>query len=240
MKAKPNAADGRQYPSTSGPDVPPYTPGPINEAAARRHFLRGEGLRIGGNRLFVVVIVLLAICLTQAITFFVLLPLKTVQTTLLHESESGRIAADAVPLGAYVPDHAAVTYFLNDWADNVFDINSSVINDRLHTAGSMVVGDAVDQLKALVAQQNPLLRLHDHPYLRRTYTKLSANFVHDDTVLLRYKLSELTAPGANVTESIWVITITFTRIPPHTQEELDRNPAGIFITSFNNVQESGQ
>jgi len=228
--------DGAEYTG----DAPPYTPGPVRESTRRRYFNRGEDLRVRGNQILIVTFGLLFLCVAQAVAFAFLLPLKTVLPVMVRESESGRLTADFNAFANYVPDQNAIAFHLTEWAENVFDINASVIDDRLRAAGSFVIGDASDQLKELVRQQNPLSRLHQYPNLRRTFKRLSVNFVKDDTALIRYQLTERTGPGATPVTSTWLISVTFTRVPPTRPEQAERNPAGLYITSFNNSQESGQ
>ncbi len=240
MKTTPTRNDPERGTPSQASGAPPFTPGPINESTVRKYFARGENLRLGGNRLFVVTVCLGLLNLVQAASLLAMVPLKTVKVVMMRESEAGRLAPDFNAMKAYVPDQNAIAYFLSEWADNVFDINSSVITQRLNDAGTEVIGDAVDQLRDLVRKENPLGRLHQYPYLRRTFRRLSVNFVSDDTALIRYELTERTGPGATPQRSVWAMTVTFTLVPPQTQEQINRNPAGLYITSFNNVQESSQ
>lgn len=217
-----------------------YTPGLPSEASTRQFFERGGKLKLQSDRSFWFSIGLVSVCFVLALTILMMQPLKTVQTVVVHENANGSVVPDFNAVDSYVPDRNAIAYFLSGWVDNVMDINASVINDRLFAAGNQVIGDAADQLKELIAQQNPLARLRQYPALRRTYKRLSVNFVKNDTAVLRYSLTERLGPGTPPTETVYVMTITFTRVPPHTQEQVMANPAGLYITSFNNNQENSQ
>ncbi|MFP3637938.1 type IV secretion system protein [Paraburkholderia sp. SIMBA_054] len=217
-----------------------FTPGPPKEAAARNWFERGGKLKLQSDRSYWLTVLSFILNLLLAGVILVMQPLKSVQTVVIHESGSGSLSPDFAAVDNYTPDQPAIAYFLSEWVENVTDINASVINDRLVTAGNFAIGDAADQLKDLIHQQNPLARLHQYPSLRRTYKRLSVNFIKNDTAVLRYSLTERLGPGAQPTQTVWVMTITFTRVPPHTQEQVTQNPAGLYVTSFNNNQESTQ
>ncbi|MBN3761061.1 type IV secretion system protein [Burkholderia sp. Ac-20365] len=217
-----------------------FTPGPVNEAATREFFVRGAKLKLQSDRSYWFSVLSMIMNLALVGVVIMLFPLKTVQTVVLHESPSGSLSPDFQAVDNYTPDQNAISYFLSEWVENVMDINASVINDRLVTAGNQAIGDAADQLKDLIHQQNPLGRLHQYPALRRTYKRLSVNFIKNDTAVLRYSLTERLGPGVQPTITVWVMTITFTRVPPHTQEQVMSNPAGLYVTSFNNNQESTQ
>lgn len=219
------------------PAVPPFTPGPIRESAVRAHFARGEMQRITGNRWFLFAMIEAVIILTQATTFAILLPLKSTQTVILHEYAGGRLSQDQGGSSTYVPDHDAIAFFMSSWLDNVYDINSSTLQQKLALAGKMTVGNATDQLSDLLAKENPYGQLHDDPQLRQTFNRVTVNFVNDDTVFIRYTLTKRPGGGSAPQVQTWAMTITFTRIPPN-NETVKWNPAGLYVTSFNVNQES--
>ncbi|MBP0633129.1 VirB8/TrbF family protein [Cupriavidus sp. AcVe19-1a] len=223
--------------SSQGPSVPPYTPGPIRESAVRKYFARGEMERITGNRWFLAVVFLAVLHFMNGIAWILFLPLKTIQTVVVREDSAGRQTADLGGKSSYVADHAAVEYFLSGWINNIYDINASTIDGNLNLAGKMTVGNATDQLTALVKRLNPYSRLHDNPQMRQTFNRLTANWITEDTLIIRFNLTELLAPGSSPKVTTWAMTITFVRIPPTTIDQVTINPGGIYVKSFNVNQE---
>jgi type IV secretory pathway TrbF-like protein len=223
--------------SSKRPSVPPFTPGPVREAAVRKYFARGEMERITANRWFLATVFFAVLTLVNSVAWIVALPFKTVQTIVVHEESSGRQTPDLTGTSSYIPDHAAVEYFLSEWINNVYDINASTIDNNLALAGKMTVGDATDQLNALLHKVNPYSKLHDNPQMRQTFNRLTANWLTDDTLIIRFTLTELDAPGATPKITTWAMTITFVRIPPTTIEQVKINPGGIYVKSFNVNQE---
>lgn len=223
--------------SSNGPSVPPYTPGPVREAAAREYFARGEMERITGNRWFLVAAFLAVLHFMNGIAWIVFLPLKSIQTIVVRENSAGRQTADLAGSSSYVPDHAAIEYFLSGWINNIYDINASTLEGNLNLAGKMTVGNGTDQLTALVQKLNPYSKLHTNPQMRQTFNRLTANWITDDTLIIRFTLTELLAPGSTPTVTTWAMTITYVRIPPTKIEQVKINPAGIYVKSFNVNQE---
>lgn len=214
------------------------TPGPMKEAGIRRYFERGAKLKLQSDRSYWTSAGLLLLCLIEAVIILAMMPLKSVQTAVIREQSNGSLNADFHAVDNYDPDEPAIAYFISEWVDNIQDINASVIDMRLAMAGGFVVGDAVDQLRELIKQENPLGRLHQYPQLRRTYKRLSVNKVNADTAVLRYSLTERLGPGQPPSTTVHVMTITYTRVPPHTAEQVQQNPAGLYVTSFNDNVES--
>jgi len=218
--------------------IPDYTPGPINEAAQKEYFERGSKAVIEKNRWFVIAL-LLAIGLTASICVtMALLPLKSVETVIVRESDTGRLTADSSSKSSWEPNQVDVAYFLNAWIGDVYSINVSTIRKTMSNAGEMVTGLAVAQLADLYKKENPLLALSQNPLIFREREFVSINFINADTALIRYKLItrlDATHP-ANVVN--YAMTINFTKIKPSTMAEAMKNPGGIFITSFSNSEES--
>ena len=224
--------------TNSAEQVLEVTPGPMKEAGRRNYFERGAKLKLQSDRSFWTSSGLLLLALVQGVIILAMMPLKTVQTAVIHEQSNGALAADFHAVDNYEPDEPAIAYFMSEWVENIQDINASVIDMRLAMAGNFVVGDAVDQLRELIKQENPLGRLHQYPQLRRTYKRLSFNKINGDTAVLRYSLTERLGPGQPVSTSVHVMTITYTRVPPHTTEQVNQNPAGLYVTSFNDNVET--
>ncbi|WP_321935257.1 VirB8/TrbF family protein [Paraburkholderia sp. J8-2] len=222
----------------AGPAVPPFTPGPIRESAVRKYFARGEMQRITGNRWFLAFMISMGLNAVQGVSNAMLFPLKSVEIIFLHENGGGRLTLEQAGPSASVADHDAIAYYLSEWLDNVYDINASTIQAKLAKAGETAVGNAHDQLQDLIAKENPYGQLHDDPQLRQYFNRLTVNWVNEDTVIVRYTLTKRLAEGAAPQVQTWAMTITYTHIKSTTPDQVKRNPAGIYVTSFNVNQES--
>lgn len=202
----------------------------MSEDTAREHFERGARPTIERNRMFVVACTLGAVVLSQSIAISVLLPLKTVETQIVRSVEGGRMTADGVAVGNWTPDKDEIGYFLNQWATNVFDINQSTILGTIRDSTDMTIGNAAVQLKELRIKDNPLVLLKANPNLVRTYEYKSINFIEDNVGFLRFTTK--TRSNGEPKVVTYAMRITFTRVKPTTREQIMRNPAGLYITSF--------
>lgn len=218
--------------------VPDYTPGPLEESATKEYFERGSKAVIEKNRWFVIAILLAIGLVAAVVAILAMMPLKTVDTVIVKQADTGRLMADTTVGGTWEPDQDATAYFLNQWLGDVYSINVSTIRKTMANATEMVTGIAVAQLSDLYRKENPLLALSQNPQIFRDREFISINFIKADTALIRYKLT--TRLDANKPPDVrnYAMTITFVKIKPTTRDGVMRNPGGIFIANFSNSEES--
>ncbi|UTY55867.1 VirB8/TrbF family protein [Massilia sp. erpn] len=221
------------------PNAPPdFAPGPTRQAAELEFFERGAKKRIENNRLFFIAILLAAGHVVQGIAWNGFLPLKTVETYVVNQVDKGRLVADGTPVGTWTPDDDAIDYFVNQWASKTWDVNRATIENTFAESAEQAVGMAKVQMQELRKNDNPLASLHDNPGYSRIYEFVSMNKVKDDVRLVRFRTITRLSPEAAPRITTYAMTVTFTRIKPRTRSEVMKNPAGLFITSFNPTEES--
>lgn len=217
---------------------PDFTPGPTRQAAEQAFFERGAKRSVESNRWFFVAALLAAGHVLQGVAWNGFLPLKSVETYMVNQFDKGRLVADGSPVGTWTPDDEAIDYFVNQWASKTWDVNRATIERTFAESAEQVVGTAKVQLQELRSRDNPLASLHDIPGYSRTYEFISMNKVKDDVRLLRFRTITRLSPEAKPTVITYAMTVTFTRIKPRTRADVMKNPAGLFITSFNPTEES--
>jgi type IV secretory pathway component VirB8 len=215
--------------------VPDFAPGEISENAAREHFERGARPTIDRNRSFLLNCILGAALVGQSVAMAMLFPLKTVETQIVRSYDGGRMNADGVAVGNWTPDKDEIGYFLGRWVNQVFDINQATIMNTIRESSEMTIGNATAQLKDLRTRDNPLVLLKGNPNLIRTYEYIALNFIEDNVGYLRFKTT--TRDNGEPKTVVYAMRITFTRVKPTTREQIMRNPAGLFVTSFNLTEE---
>lgn len=218
-------------------NVPDFAPGTISADTQRKYFESGTGPKIERNRWFFIALLEAVAIIGCVYTFNVLLPLKTVETYQVNKVEGGRLITEGTPVGSWAPDADSIAYHLNRWANSVFDINRSTIEQNIADSTEMTIGNATEQLRELRSKENPLLLLKDNPELIRTYEYTSINFIKDDVALLRFK-TITRVPGKKPKEVPYSITINFTRVKPKTKAQVMRNPAGLFVSNFSLNEEN--
>lgn len=221
---------------TTNKGIPDFSPGDIADDTSRTHFERGAGRTIERNRWFLMSIIQGLALIGCAIGFNFLIPLKSVETFQVNKVEGGRLVVDGAPVGYWNPDSDSIAYFISKWANSVFDINQSTIEQTIAESGEMAIGNATKQLQELRNKNNPFSLLRESPGLVRTYEYKTINFIKDDVALLRFKTT--TRFLDRVTETTYAMTVTFVRIKPVTRQQVMRNPAGLFISNFNVTEES--
>jgi len=223
----------------AAPSTPPdFTPGPTHQATAKKYFERGAMHLVESNRWFLISLVLAAGHVAQGIAWNGFLPLKTVETYVVNQVDKGRLVADGTPVGTWSPDDDAIDYFVNQWASKTWDVNSQTIATTFSESAEQVVGLAKVQLQDLRKKDNPLSSLHEYPGYSRTYEFISMNKVKDDVRLVRFRTITRLSPESQPTYTTYAMTVTFTRVKPRTRADVMKNPAGLYITSFNPTEES--
>lgn len=216
--------------------VPDAAPGDLALNPSIRHFELGANARIERNRWFLISMILALALIASTVSFTFLLPLKTVETFQVTKTDGGRLVVDSTPVGNWEPDSDSITYFLNRWANTVWDVNHATVDSMIRESSLYVIGNAAAQLSEFRARDNPLMSLGKTPNYNRSYEFLSINYVKNDVGLLRFRT--ITRAGDEVKQRVYLMTITFTRIKPKNMEQVVRNPAGIYITNFNVSEES--
>lgn len=224
--------------TTQSNQVPDFAPGEFSEDTARKQFERGGETKVHNNRMFVIACIQGIAIILLAIAVYSLFPLKTVETQLVHSEAGGRLVAEGQAVGNWTPDHDNIAYFINKWADSVFDINAATIQRTIRESAEFTIGNATQQLKDLRIKDNPLVLLKSNPNLIRSYEFITINFYESDVALLRFKT--ITRSNDTVKEVTYAMRVTFVRVKPTTRQQIVRNPGGLFIKSFNLTEEDSK
>jgi len=216
--------------------VPDFAPGSIADDTARKYFEAGGRSQVQENRWFLIAVILALVLIIESIAISFLFPLKSIETIVVTKSDGGRLASDGTTVGNWVPENDAIAYFINKWCNSVFDVNRVTINGTIKESAEIAVGTAAAQLRELREKDNPLISLKNDPEYSRSYEYISINFIQDNVAFLRFKT--ITRRGNIPQVSTFAMRVTFTRVKPTTRSEVMKNPAGIFITSFNITEEA--
>lgn len=219
------------------------TPGPLNQLTQKTYIERGSMQAVDKRMWQYVATFSLLAAMIEGIAIVSMLPLQKVNvvTVAKVENSGGRVITENAS-NAYKPDREAIGSFLNGWAENVFDINNAIWKRNIDRAAKIVSGTALDQLRTLVGRDdfNGVYLISQQPKYVRTYEAISINFIKDDVVLIRFKLTSRPMPGVAAEIKYYALTINYSTNKPRTEEEALWNPGGIYVTSFNLSQEAVQ
>lgn len=202
-----------------------------------KYFERGAGAMVDRNRWFLVSILLIVLCVMNAVGWYIALPLKTVEAYAVNKEPSGRLVTDSEPVGKWAPDKDSIEYFLNQWATNLYSVNKNDLEKTYTAATELAIGEATAQMKDFRAKDNPWANIQNNMSYSRTYEFITMNWIEENVALIRFK----TTTRKN-NEVPLVIThamkVSFERIKPTTRQQVMKNPAGLYITSFDPTEES--
>lgn len=183
--------------------------------------------------LIIALLVLAVAMLATAIALMVPLQRKVpyfleVETATGAVSVSGRVAE------AFEPTEPAIRYFLRRWVIDTYTIDEAV-RLRLGRSLSYLRGNAIQQFERLIMErERPLPLIAENPQHRRSVEIVAQpSFIADNAVITRVALTER---GQVIGRR--QITLRFAIIPPTNDEEVMRNPIGLWITDIAIVDET--
>jgi type IV secretory pathway component VirB8 len=193
-----------------------------------------EAPRIENRRLLGITLLISAVAIAEGVALAGLTPLKekvpyTVEVeTDANGARTGNVMATNRLAEQFVPGENNIRYFLGKWAVDLTTVDEFTKEVRLPTTYQLLRGKAMDDWRYYVTDQaQPLVKLSNNPGFRERAELVSITFLSDDTAMIRVKLTD----GNRQTKRIQ-LTVTFAILPPATDEDVQRNPIGLWITTF--------
>lgn len=179
---------------------------------------------------------LAGVALIQAFALTQMIPLKErVPYFLEVERATGRVVSSDQAAKSFTPDTPSKRYFLKEWVQSMFSIDQ--FRSRailLPKAKSMTRGKAMDHYAAWLEKDKTIERMLEKAELSRSVEIKSISFVPgtENVAIVRavFKTEGVVGDGRPDGR---VITMNYVLVPPQTDEEILRNPIGLFITEFN-------
>ena len=176
---------------------------------------------------------------------FVMLPLKTVQPYVaVVNSETGQVGralGDVKQAGEYEPGRAVIERELFEFVRRVYAINADypkVARDAHYSAFAYTRGRASQEFKDFMDKEQPYQRQTTTKGLIRTVERRTISFQGDGKlVLIRFRTSERSEDRPVPIVRDHLMTVQFLREQPTEQEELEKNPLGIYISHFEITEE---
>jgi len=209
-----------------------------------RHSLRGlhkylnivEAPKVENRRLMALLIGLVAAVCLLSFGMLRMLPLKErVPYVVKVEADAqgrptGNVSVSMAGVDMFRPGEANIRYFLGKWAIDLLSVDERSRSLRLPSSFSMLKGAALDDWKRYVEREDGALKiLAADPSVKVRVELISIAFLSEKTALIRVKLvsNKRSVPDRRVQ-----VTVDFAIIPPKTDEEVYRNPIGLWIMSF--------
>lgn len=186
------------------------------------------------RRLFVVTGALAVVCLAQGLGIMAMLPLKE-RTPYVIEIEAdkqgnptGNVIASNRTADTFKPNENNVRYFMARWAENLLAVDEQSRERKLPESYTFLRGGALNDWQRYITEQGrPIEKLMKDPSYRVTPELISISFLTDETAMIRVKLTDSKGVVVRV-----VMNVSFAILPPQTDDEVYKNPIGLWITGF--------
>lgn len=187
---------------------------------------------VGSNRMFLLAVIMVVAVALLCITIMMMMPLKTVQPYLVKVNADGMAVATPVELATYRPGDAEKKYFLSDWAIKLLTLDRFLTNKNLLDAYDRVRDKAIPEFAEYVETNKPAEALRLDPNLTRVVKIRSVAFISDGAALVRAALETRSGKGNTFTRKNVILTIHYSLVPPKTEQDIFKNPIGLYITHF--------
>lgn len=211
------------------------TPPAIDLRALRKYLNIIESPKQENRKLVIAIGVLGVAVLFQAIVFLQMLPLKervpyTINVEVGRNGQpTGNVTVSDQVASKWAPDENNIRYFLGRWAENLLTIDEKTKSDRLPSSYALLRGQALDDWQDYVTNVGkPLARLSEKPDLRVRASIVSIAFLSDKSALIRMRLTENKRGEVRLVQ----ITLNFAVLPVTSDDDVYRNPIGLWVTSF--------
>lgn len=201
----------------------------MNLGAVQRLLNEVEAPKVQNRRLLGALITVSAVCLAQGIAIMAMLPLKErIPYAVEVETATGNVAVSDRLAQKFEVQETNIRYFLGRWSENLLSVDENSRGVRLPASYAMLKGDALaDWQRYVTGQGGPLQILAENPEYRQRAELISITFLSDKSAMIRVKLT-----NANGEERRVQVNVTYVLVPPTSDEEVQRNPIGLWITTF--------
>lgn len=201
----------------------------MNLGAVQRLLNEVEAPKVQNRRLLGALIAVSVVCLAQGIGIMAMLPLKErIPYAVEVETATGNVAVSDRLAQKFEVQETNIRYFLGRWSENLLSVDENSRGVRLPASYAMLKGDALaDWQRYVTTQGGPLQILAENPEYRQRAELISITFLSDKSAMIRVKLT-----NANGEERRVQVNVTYVLVPPTSDEEVQRNPIGLWITTF--------
>jgi type IV secretory pathway TrbF-like protein len=216
----------------AGQMVPSGAPPLVDPGLTRKWFEIEAAPVLERNRYFMVCLALSGALMLSLIALMVMLPLKTVVPFVLEKTEEGAVIPAPRTAQQFKPGVAEKRYFLAQWVKQLLTLDSHLSEIDLAQAYLLTRGKATVEFTDWLGRTSPMVELKNDPTLTRNVSISSISLIEDEVALLRVTTERRTNANPLAVREKFVITLHFILVPPKSEEELMKNPLGLFITHF--------
>jgi type IV secretion system protein TrbF len=184
------------------------------------------------TRYFVLALLLALALLAAAVALAVTVPLKSVVPYVIERNDNGAVTPMPAAAQKYLPGAAEKRYFIAQWARKLLTIDRYFTETYLSEAYLSTRGKATAEFTDWLQRNAPIAELQKDPSLTRTVSISSVSLLQDDVALVRLATERRSMSNPEARTARSVLTVNFVVQAPKTEEELFRNPIGLFVSHF--------
>lgn len=184
------------------------------------------------TRYFLLALLLALALLATAVALAITMPLKSVVPYVIERNDSGAVTPMPAAAQKYLPGVAEKRYFIAQWAKKLLTIDRYFTETYLSEAYLSTRGKATAEFTDWLRRNAPIAELQKDPSLTRTVAISSVSLLQDDVALVRLSTERRSMSNPEAHTSRSVLTVNFVVQAPRTEEELFRNPIGLFVSHF--------
>jgi len=218
---------------TTDASQPPLGAPPITQPHLPSQWFEVQGAPVvERNRYFMMCLGLLLALMTACAALVMMMPLKTVVPFVLERSEEGAVVPAPMTAQRFEPGMAEKRYFLAQWVRQLLTLDPHLTEPYLSEAYLLTRGKATVEFTDFIQRSAPMAELKRDPTLTRTVSISSVSLIEDQVAMVRVVGERRNAGNPAAAREKFVLTIHFTTLMPKTEQELLRNPVGLFVTHF--------
>jgi type IV secretory pathway TrbF-like protein len=207
------------------------------EAQAKFFEIYGSS-KVESSRWFMFSILLMFVVMILGAAIYQILPLKTSIPYMVTMSRDKGVSAQIVDAKTYKPDENVKIYFLSKFIENMRSLDPYQTQKNLKAAFAVTRDKASKEFTDYMQTEKPIERMVADKSLIRTIKFISVNPGSTENIAF-IRTSEVERTGALETSKTYMFTLHYDFVVPTTAEEIQKNPAGIFITHFDKREELG-
>lgn len=195
------------------------------------------------RRMQMAVVISAAATAAAAGSLFFLMPLKqTVPYVIEVNKTTGQVTSPAQQTAAaYSPEWNVKMFFVREWVRNLLSVNPYTFKMTDPAAQFYLRGNnAIAEFRQFRAEDGTYQKLVDHPNMVRNVDIQQVTPVAGTQNGIVARVRTTTISAGSTTTADWLLTIYWTYIPPASPQDVDKNPAGLWITDFKASRSNSQ
>lgn len=191
------------------------------------------------NRYFVLAVASTVAMAALGLGLTALLPLKEVRPYVITTNgETGEVKTDQASAQGYTPTEAVKKWWIRRFVEMMFTLDRYETKKNLQDIFTWISGNkAQEEFRAFLEKERPFEKLKQDINTTRTVEMKSINFLQDGAAVARFYTEERSSLKAGAERKAIMMTLHYGYSAPTREEQIQKNPLGLFFTHFTIVEE---